>query len=405
MTIVFDNFKPVITGEYFGDSNADAIWAGQGMPPGYLENFDFSPAIFHSFEQINYNWMAMDMPGMATFSSSQFGNGLIANNVQIFGAWGRTDLIINMTANGSLDASGWQFMNGDYYSWKTGEDYVFIHGAAGNQTIKGTSVVDTFIFQGNFSEYSIASNASGGLTVTDTVSGRDGVENISGVEYFQFKDVLKSTADLNSTPSTPTPTPSNQTFTSTSANESFVGTGPLDVIILDGNRADYSLLRSGATLTVTDKIAGRDGVDILSGIERVNFNDGHLVFDIPNTTDNSHIYRLYQAAFARTPDEAGDRFWVDALAKGATFQQISSYFQASDEFKSKYGENISDTQFVDLLYKNVLDRAPDAAGYAFWTGHFQAGDLTRVDALNFFSESPENIQKTAGNTSDGYWFV
>ena len=400
MTVVYDNFNPVITGTFNGNSNQDAIWAGQGMPPGYLEDFDFSRAIFNSFEQINYNWMAMDMPGKAIFSSSQFGDGLIANNVEIYGAWGRTDLIINLAGN--LDASGWQFKQGAYYNWVTGEDYVFINGTSGNQIVKGSSVSDTFVFKGIYADYSFSSNGAGGLVVTDKVSGRDGVDTISGVEFFKFLDVTKSISDINPTTQ---PQPTSQIFMSAPTNESFSGSGAQDKVVFDGNRGEYSVSRSGNTLTITDKIANRDGSDSLVGIETIDFKDGHLALDIPITADNSLVYRLYKAAFARVPDEAGDRYWVDVHSKGASFDSIASSFRNSPEFIQKYGASTTNSQFVDLLYQNVLGRAGEEGGVKYWNDVLNGGSANRDQVLISFAASQENVNNTAANINDGYWFT
>lgn len=52
------------------------------------------------------------------------------------------------------------------------------------------------------------------------------------------------------------------------------------------------------------------------------------------------------------------------------------------------------TQLVDAMYRNVLDRAPDADGKAYWLARLAGGDLSPLQLLLFFSESPENISRT-----------
>jgi hypothetical protein len=51
---------------------------------------------------------------------------------------------------------------------------------------------------------------------------------------------------------------------------------------------------------VTDK-AGT--VDQLSGVERIAFSDATIALDIAGTA--GQVYRIYQAAFSRTPDKPG----------------------------------------------------------------------------------------------------
>ena len=56
------------------------------------------------------------------------------------------------------------------------------------------------------------------------------------------------------------------------------------------------------------------------------------------------------------------------------------------------------------LYKNVLHRAPDAAGYEFWMGAMAKG-FTVQDLLVYFCESPENQVQVAGQIQNGIEFT
>ena len=129
----------------------------------------------------------------------------------------------------------------------------------------------------------------------------------------------------------------------------------------------------------------------------------HAATDIPITNDNSLIYRLYEAAFARCPDEAGFRFWVDAHNKGWNVSDIASYFVNSSEFQQKYGIAISDNEYVYALYKNILGREPDAAGLQYWQDGLSSGKWSRQEELSFFASSIENVGLTAVNINNGYW--
>lgn len=197
----------------------------------------------------------------------------------------------------------------------------------------------------------------------------------------------------------------NDQFTGNNANNFIDGGAGVDVLTYNDLRKDFLFKLNGNILTVTDNISSREGVDTLTNIERVKFDDGTLVLDIPQSSTYSSLYRLYQASFARAPDEGGFRYWVDQSNKGIDFNSFASSFISSAEFKSKYGTDVSNTQYVDLLYQNVLDRLPDAEGQAFWTNKLQTAALTRQDVLLSFANSPEDIAKTAPNTDNGYWLV
>jgi methionine-rich copper-binding protein CopC len=105
------------------------------------------------------------------------------------------------------------------------------------------------------------------------------------------------------------------------------------------------------------------------------------------------ISRLYFAAFGRPPDVSGLNFFVTGVRAGVTTQQIAADFVRSAEFISLYGPNLTNSGFMDLLYKNVLGRPADAAGKAFWVARLQVDKLSRATVLNSFSNSEEFIQK------------
>lgn len=130
---------------------------------------------------------------------------------------------------------------------------------------------------------------------------------------------------------------------------------------------------------------------------------GNTIANIPVTNENSDVYRLYQAAFARMPDEGGVSHWIGKHNTGMSLPSIASYFINSNEFKQTYGTNLTNAQFVELLYKNVLGRQPDVGGSTFWTEALNKGVYTKEDAVVRFAESPENVSKTAPYVDHGYW--
>jgi hypothetical protein len=88
-------------------------------------------------------------------------------------------------------------------------------------------------------------------------------------------------------------------------------------------------------------------------------------------------------------------YWTHALESGATLPQLAAGFIASNEFQQRYDSVHTSADFISLLYQNVLDRAPDAQGLAYWVGALDHAGTPRADVLAFFSESPENQANTA----------
>ena len=100
---------------------------------------------------------------------------------------------------------------------------------------------------------------------------------------------------------------------------------------------------------------------------------------------------LYNTSFKRHPDPDGLEYWIDNFSSGKNDERaVASSFLVSDEFKERYGANVSDTTYVNNLYQNVLGRYPDVKGLAYWLGQLNNGVETRYEVLLGFSESVEN---------------
>ncbi len=99
------------------------------------------------------------------------------------------------------------------------------------------------------------------------------------------------------------------------------------------------------------------------------------------------VGRLYAAYFRRASDEAGLAYWVGRMSEGAALADVSTFFASSAEFKATYGQ-LGNRDFVRLVYRNVMNREPDAAGYQYWVGQLDRG-LPRGSLMIGFSESAE----------------
>jgi Ca2+-binding RTX toxin-like protein len=101
------------------------------------------------------------------------------------------------------------------------------------------------------------------------------------------------------------------------------------------------------------------------------------------------VVRLYFAAFGRIPDAAGVSFWADAIHAGLAPHQLGAGFAGGPEFQALYGA-VDNGTFLDALYQNAFQRAPDAAGKAFYLEQMSHG-LSRSDIVVAFSNSPEML--------------
>lgn len=120
-----------------------------------------------------------------------------------------------------------------------------------------------------------------------------------------------------------------------------------------------------------------------------------LVFNPQRQGQRAPIIRLYRAFFDRAPDHSGLDYWVGKRKTGTTtLNDIAAKFAGSNEFKTKYG-TISHAQFLDLIYDNLFDRAPDPSGKAYWTKKLNEG-MSRGKVMVQFSESEEYKTRSRG---------
>lgn len=171
--------------------------------------------------------------------------------------------------------------------------------------------------------------------------------------------------------------------------------------VFGGNRANYTLSRSGNSVSVTDNVNG--GTVDVSSLSRLQFADSSLALDIQGTP--GQVFRLYQAAFDRAPDLGGMGFHLYTMeGAGLSLYQVAQNFFNSAEFAAKYA-NTSHSQFITLLYANVLHRAPDAGGLAYWIDILERGLSDRITVLTNFSESQENRDGTQAVTQNGIAYI
>ncbi|MGZ5786980.1 MAG: DUF4214 domain-containing protein, partial [Ramlibacter sp.] len=158
------------------------------------------------------------------------------------------------------------------------------------------------------------------------------------------------------------------------------------VQVFAGPRANYTITQSGSAFIVTD--TARAIQTSVNAGSRLRFDDMSLALDADGIAGQA--YRLYKAAFNRTPDPAGLGFWIDAMTRGTPLQDVANGFVQSAEYKNTYGSAPTSQQIIDRYYQNILGRAGEPAGIDFWKGVLDKGAASPAQVLSGFSESPEN---------------
>ncbi len=273
-----------------------------------------------------------------------------------------------------------------------------LQGKGGNDAIDGGAGQDTVVFAGRFSDYTISTSFD-----TLQVAARDGLSGFStlrNIEIISFGDgsrMLFGDAGVNVLSGTT----GNDILFGGADNDTLDGGAGLDVAGYSAARSNYTITKTASGFSISDA-SGVDGIDQLLNLERLQFSDLNVALDISGV--GGKVYRIYQAAFDRTPDLGGLGFWISAMDRGFKLVDVAAEFIKSAEFTTMYGPQPSNAELVTRLYQNVLHRAPDPGGYAFWMDFLDRGALTRAQVLEQFSESPENQAALASVIGQGFNF-
>ncbi len=98
------------------------------------------------------------------------------------------------------------------------------------------------------------------------------------------------------------------------------------------------------------------------------------------------VKRFYKNILQRGFDLGGLNFWVGVIkTKEKTPQEAALGFFNSQEFKNK---NLSDEEFVEIVYNTFFDRASDKNGREYWLKRLSKG-VSRFEVVRGFTYSKE----------------
>jgi hypothetical protein len=115
-------------------------------------------------------------------------------------------------------------------------------------------------------------------------------------------------------------------------------------------------------------------VDVSESAEHRSLTAATIAQGYFNTDDTYQaVSLLYDSFLGRLPDQGGSSFYSERLKSGATtFAAVSAEFANSSEFKSAT-QGLNNSQLVDFVFQNSLNRAADAGGRAFYTDRLDKG--------------------------------
>lgn len=293
--------------------------------------------------------------------------------------------------------SGTDIINGSAYA-------DVLAGFNGNDSIDGRGGNDTAIYTGSHNQYSFSKNGNSHI-ISDTVTNRDGTDTLSNIEFVKFSDKTVAVSDLISQSSSGEVSVSGAATNSFGKNEVVVGSSQIDKFIYTASASSYQVNYSLGRVTVKNVSSGEE--DSLTSIERLKFTDKSMAFDVNGNAGKA--YRVYKAAFARDPqsgDMAGLGFWISRIDNGMDMVEVAARFIDSPEFRTLYGQNPSNADFLTKVYTNVLGRTPDEGGYNWWLNELNINpSKTKSKVLADFAESGENQAGVASLIGNGIQYT
>lgn len=131
----------------------------------------------------------------------------------------------------------------------------------------------------------------------------------------------------------------------------------------------------------------------LSNIEALHFSEASA-----DTSAHGSVTRLYESLLDRAPDAGSLDYWMRQLAGDGTLEGVAQAILESTELAGKAPQ--ADGAYVAWLYDQVLGRAADAGGLAYWTQNLSSGDLSRADLALALVDSGEKLQIVASHALD-----
>lgn len=156
------------------------------------------------------------------------------------------------------------------------------------------------------------------------------------------------------------------------------GTG-IDTAVYTQNKSDYSISPNKDGLTVT----GPDGTDTLISMERLDFLDKNLAFDLAKEQSAGNTVRIIGAAFDSDniiPEYVA--IGLQLFDSGQSLLSVSELVVNSALFQSMTGSS-SNEAFVNHVYRNVVGELPSESDRDLYVGMLKGngGTLTQAELL------------------------
>jgi len=204
-----------------------------------------------------------------------------------------------------------------------------------------------------------------GTVQSNIISGTEGSDNLPGTAG---DDVILAAGGQD-------------TLNGGAGNDTLDGGSGVDTALYSSGHTSYSILATASGLN----ISGPDGNDTLSGVERIQFTDQRLSFDLGVGQAANNTVRVIGAAFdapiiQEHPDYVG--IGLNLFDAGQSVLEVSQLVVNV--------LNLTNDAFVDTVYQNVFGAAPAAADHDLYVGLLANGSYTQAQLLELAANAEAN---------------
>lgn len=153
-----------------------------------------------------------------------------------------------------------------------------------------------------------------------------------------------------------------------------------DRVMLSAEREAYAIEAQDSALNLTMLQGG--GTILARNVQYFDFADGADVLIAAVDGMQRQVASLYETLLGRAADFDGLVYWFDALASGVSAEAIASSFAQSDEFL-RSDLMLPDSDFLQNLYRAVLNRDSDQEGFGYWAAQLDQGVSQSAIATSF----------------------
>lgn len=171
-------------------------------------------------------------------------------------------------------------------------------------------------------------------------------------------------------------------------NDTLNGGAGIDTASYTGNRSAYTIIPVFTGFSVS---GGSDGTDILSNIERLNFNDKKIALDMAIDQSGGEAALLIGALLG--PSRLSDGVLVGLLInyfdEGNTLRDAATVLVDTGEVDRLAGGS-STNAFVNLMFRCVVGQEPTEIQTSSLAGLIDGGSYSRIDFLTTVAGLGEN---------------